>query len=58
MSLVLSRGNAQSIVVAGNIRITVFSTTRVKVVIDAPPDVHVRRGEIAEVKNNGITVLK
>lgn len=44
-NLILSRKKGESII-AGNVRITVVSAVRVKLAIEAPPEVSIRRGEM------------
>ena len=50
--LVLSRKESQQVVIDGNIvlRVNHISKGRVSIGIDAPHDVHIRRGELVERK--------
>lgn len=46
--LVITRKSGQSIVISGEVVVTVQASSRVKVSIDAPKHVRIRRGEIPE----------
>jgi carbon storage regulator CsrA len=46
--LILSRKDGQTIVIDDSVTITVYSPHRVKVAIEAPDDVRILRGEVAE----------
>lgn len=48
MSLVLSRRSGQTVVVDGCATITVYASSNVRLKIDAPPHVHIRRGELVD----------
>jgi len=50
MALVLSRKDGQSVYVDGCAKITVYSSTKVRVMIEAPETTHIRRGELPERK--------
>ena len=52
MALVLSRKDGQSVYVDGCAKITVYSSTKVRVMIEAPETTHIRRGELPE-RNEG-----
>jgi carbon storage regulator CsrA len=51
MGLILTRKDGQTVVINGNIKITVYSPARVQLDIEAPKGVPIRRGELEERKD-------
>jgi carbon storage regulator CsrA len=52
MSLILGRKNGQSVVIGETIKVTIYGPSPVRMSIDAPPEVNIRRAELPVKKTN------